>query len=70
MLRLVANCAVVGEPDPERPTVIEAQARIVVADAEREVAQPADLAEVRATRRGCTRSRGRRPGRAEAVAGW
>jgi uncharacterized membrane protein len=44
LLRLLGNCAAVAGDDPERWAAIEEQARIVVADAEREVAQPADLA--------------------------
>jgi uncharacterized membrane protein len=44
LLRLLGNCAAVAGDDPERRAAIEEQARIVVADAEREVAQPADLA--------------------------
>jgi uncharacterized membrane protein len=48
LLRLLASCAVVGEPNPERLAAIEEQARIIVADAEREVVQMADLAGVRA----------------------
>jgi uncharacterized membrane protein len=43
LLRLLGNCAAVAGDDPERCAAIEEQARIVVADAEREVAQPADL---------------------------
>ncbi|HEV8277667.1 MAG TPA: hypothetical protein VGQ26_18510, partial [Streptosporangiaceae bacterium] len=37
-------CAAVAGDDPERYAAIEEQARIVTADAEREVAQPLDLA--------------------------
>ena len=44
LLRLLGNCAAVAGDDPERFAAIEEQARIVIADAEREVAQPADLA--------------------------
>jgi uncharacterized membrane protein len=44
LLRLLSNCAAVAGEDPERCAAIEEQARIVVADAEREVAQPVDLA--------------------------
>ncbi|MGN6172349.1 MAG: DUF2254 domain-containing protein, partial [Streptosporangiaceae bacterium] len=44
LLRLLGNCAAVAGDDPERSTAIEEQARIVIADAEREIAQPADLA--------------------------
>ena len=43
LLRLLGNCAVVATDDPERYAAIEEQARIIVSDAEREVAQPADL---------------------------
>ena len=43
LLRLLGNCAAVAADDPERYAAIEGQARIIVADAEREVAQPADL---------------------------
>ena len=44
LLRLLGNCAAVASDDPERYAAIEEQARIVIADAEREVAQPLDLA--------------------------
>jgi uncharacterized membrane protein len=44
LLRLLGNCAAVAGDDPERRAAIEEQAGIVIADAEREVAQPADLA--------------------------
>jgi len=44
LLRLLGNCAAVARDDPERAAAIEEQARIVLADAEREIAQPADLA--------------------------
>jgi uncharacterized membrane protein len=44
LLRLLSNCATVAGGDPERSTAIEEQARIVIADAEREIAQPTDLA--------------------------
>jgi uncharacterized membrane protein len=44
LLRLLGNCAAVAGDDPERCAAIEEQARIVIADAEREVAQPLDLA--------------------------
>jgi uncharacterized membrane protein len=48
LLRLLSNCAAVAGNDPGRCTAIEEQARIIVADAEREVAQPADLGFVHA----------------------
>ena len=44
LLRLLGNCAAVAGDDPERCAAIEEQASIVIADAEREVAQPLDLA--------------------------
>jgi uncharacterized membrane protein len=44
LLRLLSNCAAVAGDDPERCAAIEEQARIIIADAEREVAQPIDLA--------------------------
>jgi uncharacterized membrane protein len=44
LLRLLSNCAAVAGDDPERCAAIDEQARIVIADAEREVAQPTDLA--------------------------
>ena len=44
LLRLLGNCAAVACDDPELCAAIEDQARIVIADAEREVAQPLDLA--------------------------
>src|SRR5215472_3702276 len=43
LLRLLGNCAAVAGDDPERCAAIEEQARIVIADAEREVAQPLDI---------------------------
>jgi uncharacterized membrane protein len=48
LLRLLGNCAAVAGDDPEHGAAIGEQARIIVADAEREVAQPADLTFVRA----------------------
>jgi uncharacterized membrane protein len=48
LLRLLSSCAAVVPDDPERCTAIEEQASIVIADAERQVAQPADLAFARA----------------------
>ena len=44
LLQLLGNCAAVAGDDPERCAAIEEQARIIIADAEREVAQPLDLA--------------------------
>ncbi len=44
LLQLLGNCASVAGGDPERCAAIEEQAHIVIADAEREVAQPIDLA--------------------------
>ena len=43
LLRLLGTCAAVAGDDPERRAAIEEQARIMVSDADREVAQPADL---------------------------
>ena len=48
LLRLLGNCASVCGDDPERRAAIAEQARIIVADADREVAQPADLVLVHA----------------------
>jgi uncharacterized membrane protein len=43
LLRLLGSCAAAAADDPERRAAIEEQARIIVSDAERQVAQPADL---------------------------
>jgi uncharacterized membrane protein len=48
LLQLLGNCAAIAGDDPERFAAIEEQADIVIADAEREVAQPADLVLARA----------------------
>jgi uncharacterized membrane protein len=48
LLRLLGNCAAMTGDDPERCAAIDEQARIIVSDAEREVAQPADLGFTRA----------------------
>jgi uncharacterized membrane protein len=48
LLQLLAACAGVANGDPELCPAIEEQARLIVADAEREVPQPADLVPVRA----------------------
>jgi len=48
LLRLLGSCADIAGGDRERCAAIEEQARIVLADAEREIAQPADLALVHA----------------------
>jgi uncharacterized membrane protein len=48
LLRLLARCAGAVGDDAPRRTAIEEQARLIVADAERRVAQPADLAIVHA----------------------
>jgi len=47
LLRLLGNCAAVAADDPEHGAAIAEQARIILADAEREVAQPAGLSVVR-----------------------
>jgi hypothetical protein len=75
LLRLLGSCAAVTTSDPERFTAIDDQARIILADAEREVAQPRDLALVYAeadsvsqllTARGPARSTPPDPSRTEA----
>src|SRR5947209_8672495 len=43
LLRLLGNCAAVAGDDPGHGAAIGEQTRLLVADAEREVAQPADL---------------------------
>ena len=43
LLRLLESCADVAGDDPELCAAIQDQARIIVADAEREIPQPADL---------------------------
>jgi uncharacterized membrane protein len=48
LLQLLAACAGVADGDPELCTAIEEQARLIVADTEREVPQPADLIPVHA----------------------
>ena len=61
LLRLLAACADVAGGDPELCTAIEEQARIIIADAEREVPPPADLtsahAEAETVRRAVLRHR-------------
>ncbi len=61
LLRLLTACADVADGDPELCTAIEEQARIIIADAEREVPQPADLvsahAEAETVRRAVLRQR-------------
>ena len=48
LLRLLGNCAAVAGDDPGQWTAIDEQVRIIVSDAEREVAQAADLVLVHA----------------------
>ena len=48
LLRLLTACAHVAGDNPELSTAIVEQARIIIADAEREIPQPADLATARA----------------------
>jgi uncharacterized membrane protein len=43
LLRLLGNCAAAAGDDPGHRAAIAEQVRIIVSDAEREVAQPADL---------------------------
>jgi uncharacterized membrane protein len=48
LLRLLANCAaVLPDDDPARRTALDEQADLILADAIRETAQPADLHEIR-----------------------
>jgi uncharacterized membrane protein len=44
LLRLLANCAAVGDPTPVRLAALEEQARIIVEVAGHKLTQPADLA--------------------------
>ena len=66
LLRLLGNCAAVAADDPGHCAAIAEQARIIVSDAEREVAQPADLdfahAEAESVLRMVTRPRSGPPG--------
>ena len=48
LLRLLAACADVAGAEPEMCTAIAEQARIIIADAERGIPQPADLTSARA----------------------
>jgi len=48
LLRLLSSCADVAGDDPQVCTAVAEQARIIIADAEREISQPADLATARA----------------------
>ena len=48
LLRLLLTCADVAGSDPEIAAAVDEQARIVIADAEREVRQPADLSSAQA----------------------
>ena len=63
LLRLLGNCAAVAGDDPERRAAIEEQARLIVSDAEREVAQPADLVLARAEAESVLQAVARRPPR-------
>src|SRR4051794_8016786 len=72
LLRLLATCAALATEDPRRWADIEGQADLLVADAERAVAQPEDLvtvhaqaedlAQVLSARRGGPAQRADRPG--------
>jgi hypothetical protein len=53
----------VSGDDPERRTAIAEQARIIVSDAEREVAQPADLVLAHAEAESVLQAVARRPPR-------
>ena len=48
LLRLLLTCAGLAGNDPEIAVAVDEQARIIMADAEREVRQPADLSSVQA----------------------
>jgi uncharacterized membrane protein len=48
LLRLLGACAGVAGANPEMCTAIAEQARIIIADAERGIPQPADLTSARA----------------------
>jgi uncharacterized membrane protein len=48
LLRLLSACAHVAGDNPDLCTAIAEQARIIIADAERETPQPTDLATARA----------------------
>jgi len=48
LLRLLGACADVAGANPEICTALAEQARIIIADAEREIPQPADLTSARA----------------------
>lgn len=48
LLRLLGNCAAVLPDDPPRWDALDEQAELILADAGREIAQPADLRQVRA----------------------
>ena len=65
LLRLLADCATLANDDPQRWTAIEQQAQLIVADAERTIAQPDDLrivhAEAADVRRVLAARRGRQP---------
>jgi uncharacterized membrane protein len=70
LLRLLALCAALSIDDPRRWADIETQARLLVADAERMIGQPEDLAVVRAQAAGVERAlsdrrAGRVPGPAQ-----
>jgi uncharacterized membrane protein len=66
LLRLLDNCAAVLPDDPDRWAAIEEQTTLILDDATREIAQPADVAPVKAAaaqlqQRVGTRSRPARP---------
>ena len=69
MLRLLGNCAAVAGDDREWRAAIEEQARIVVADAEREVAQPVEPRPRARRGRSGAPGRDREPARVR-LAGW
>jgi uncharacterized membrane protein len=49
LLRLLDNCAAVLPDDPDRWAALDDQAHLILDDATREIAQPADILAVRAT---------------------
>jgi len=63
LLRLLGNCAAFAGDDPERRAAIKEQARIIVSDTEREVAQPADLVLAHAEAESVLQAVARRPPR-------
>jgi uncharacterized membrane protein len=61
LLRLLATCSDVVGDDPARQAVIDEETRLIVADAERAIGQPADLVPVRAAAESVRRAAARAP---------